>query len=244
MSERIGKRRNSGRLSKPTRHVDEILKRIGNNPPSKRKTVNSAALKNTNHFKAAAVISAYSSPYNNIMETLQELHPILTDLGDEVLALGTLVRWASGNCPIRLIRINLQLISPLVATETLYNALLPENRDVTTSRTQAVKSLVNQESVQLANLTSSPSSERQRSPSPSSAQPISSSISLATSSGPPIVKAAPIQELFQNLRSIINEGNTTINRNGNSKYKPHMSIEIAAEINKLVDALESRFQMQ
>ncbi|GBN27841.1 hypothetical protein AVEN_21968-1 [Araneus ventricosus] len=31
------------------------------------------------------VISAYSSPYKNIMETLQELHFILTDLGDEMV---------------------------------------------------------------------------------------------------------------------------------------------------------------
>ncbi|GBN54884.1 hypothetical protein AVEN_9536-1 [Araneus ventricosus] len=123
---------------------------------------------------------------------------------------------------------------------------------------KAVKCLVNQESVQLGNLTSTPSSERQRSRSPSSVQPISSCISSATFSGPPIVKDAAgatfsgppivkdaaIEILSKNLRIIINRDTTTTTRSGNSKYKAHLSIKIAAEINKLVDALESRFQMQ
>ncbi|GBN64035.1 hypothetical protein AVEN_159136-1 [Araneus ventricosus] len=109
---------------------------------------------------------------------------------------------------------------------------------------KAVKSLMNQESVQLADLKSSPSSERRRSPSPSSVQPISSSMSSAFYNDPPIVEDAPIQDLLQSFRSIINGGTTTTTRRGKSKYKPHMFIEIAAEINKLVDALESRFQTQ
>ncbi|GBM10024.1 hypothetical protein AVEN_24007-1 [Araneus ventricosus] len=50
--------------------------------------------------------------------------------------------------------------------------------------------------------------------------------------------------MLSNLRIIINGGTTTTARCGNSKYKAHMSIEIAAEINKLVDALESRLQTQ
>ncbi|GBM91478.1 Putative protein in type-1 retrotransposable element R1DM [Araneus ventricosus] len=46
-------------------------------------TVNSTALKIQTEQGPLTVISAYSYPYKNIMETLQELHSILTDLGDE-----------------------------------------------------------------------------------------------------------------------------------------------------------------
>ncbi|GBN88045.1 hypothetical protein AVEN_273898-1 [Araneus ventricosus] len=46
-------------------------------------TVNSTALKIQTEQGPLTVTSAYSSPYINIMETLQDLHSILTDLGDE-----------------------------------------------------------------------------------------------------------------------------------------------------------------
>ncbi|GBL73366.1 hypothetical protein AVEN_159389-1 [Araneus ventricosus] len=84
---------------------------------------------------------------------------------------------------------------------------------------ESVKSLVNQDSAQLADLVYSPSSGRQRSPTISSVQPISSSNLSATSSRPLILKDAPIQELFQNLKNIINGGTTTATKGGKSKYK-------------------------
>ncbi|GBN16582.1 RNA-directed DNA polymerase from mobile element jockey [Araneus ventricosus] len=54
-----------------------------NKPVFLQSTVNSTALKIQTEQGLLTVISAYSSPYKNIMETLQELHSILTDLGDE-----------------------------------------------------------------------------------------------------------------------------------------------------------------
>ncbi|GBN07494.1 hypothetical protein AVEN_244874-1 [Araneus ventricosus] len=130
-----------------------------------------------------------------------------------------------------------------------------------------LKSLVNQESFQLADLTSIPSSGRQRTSSTSPVQPSSTSIvsayyiSIPTvkealsryschngirhgGMGRRFVKDATIQDLFQNLQNIINGGTTTTTRGGNSKYNAHMSIEIAAELIKLVKTLERRFQTQ
>ncbi|GBN38126.1 hypothetical protein AVEN_224033-1 [Araneus ventricosus] len=109
---------------------------------------------------------------------------------------------------------------------------------------KSAKFLLNQESFQLVNLTSTPSSGRQRSSSTSPIQPSSTSIVSAIYNCPPIVKDVPIQDLLQNLRNIINGGTTTTTRGDNSKYKAHMSIEIASELTKLVETLKRRFQMQ
>ncbi|GBL72608.1 hypothetical protein AVEN_127870-1 [Araneus ventricosus] len=106
---------------------------------------------------------------------------------------------------------------------------------------KSAKSLVNQESIQLADLTSTPSSARQRSSSTSPVQPRSTFIVSAIYS---TVKDAPIQDFFQCLRNIINGGTMTTTKGGNSKYKAHMSIEIAAELLKLVETLERRIQKQ
>ncbi|GBM54103.1 hypothetical protein AVEN_247714-1 [Araneus ventricosus] len=95
-----------------------------------------------------------------------------------------------------------------------------------------------------SHLTSTPSSGRQRSSSTSPDKPSSTSIVSAIYSGPPTVKEAPIQDLLQNLRNITNGGTRTTTRGGNSKYKAHMSIEIAAELTKPVETLKSRFQTQ
>ncbi|GBN90249.1 hypothetical protein AVEN_121463-1 [Araneus ventricosus] len=54
-----------------------------NKPVFLQSTVNSTALKIQTEQGPLTVISAYSSPYKTIMETLQELHSTLTDLGDE-----------------------------------------------------------------------------------------------------------------------------------------------------------------
>ncbi|GBM53868.1 hypothetical protein AVEN_64800-1 [Araneus ventricosus] len=109
---------------------------------------------------------------------------------------------------------------------------------------KSAKFLVNQESLQLADLTCTPSSGSQRSSSTSKVQPSSISIVSAIYSCPHTVKGASIQELLQNLRNIINGGTTTTTRGGNSKYKAHMPIDIAAELTKLVETLERRFQTQ
>ncbi|GBN25229.1 putative RNA-directed DNA polymerase from transposon X-element [Araneus ventricosus] len=60
-----------------------------NKPVFLQSTVNSTALKIQTEQGPLTVISAYSSSYINIMETLQDLHSILTDLGDESVLICT-----------------------------------------------------------------------------------------------------------------------------------------------------------
>ncbi|GBL94762.1 hypothetical protein AVEN_244745-1 [Araneus ventricosus] len=72
-NQRLSKNNKAGNISLPS----------CNKPVFLQSTVNSTALKIQTEQGPLTVISAYFSPYKNIMETLQELHSILTDLGDE-----------------------------------------------------------------------------------------------------------------------------------------------------------------
>ncbi|GBM35756.1 hypothetical protein AVEN_108956-1 [Araneus ventricosus] len=100
---------------------------------------------------------------------------------------------------------------------------------------------MNQESFQLAHLTSTPSFGRQRS---SWTSPVQPSHCISNLQWPSHCQRSLNSRTFSESPKHYKRRHQNYYQSDNSKCKAHMSIEIAAELIKLVETLESRFQSQ